>query len=96
MSPVNTWSATLESGTLMVNGEYTFPTTGYKVHLAKREPQGFNPEVLLLEKVVVPPTGIVADHFVTIPVSFEERTATRYQAVEILPDATIIRVTHAG
>ena len=88
------WSATLHHNKLKVHGELTFPTPGYKVHLAKKTPQGINPLVLLLEKTVVAPTGIEPDHVATIPVSFEEHTTTQYHEVEILPDGVTIRVKH--
>jgi hypothetical protein len=88
------WTATLDCDELKVNGTFTFPTTGYSVSLKKKEPQGINPAILLLEKALVPPTGIVADHIVNQPVSFEEHTTVRYKEVEILPDAIKINVTH--
>jgi hypothetical protein len=87
------WSATLHSHTLKVEGHCTFPTPGFKVHLKKKEPQGINPAILLLEKLVVAPTGIEPDHVVTVPVSFEEHTTAHYHEVEILPDGTKIKVT---
>jgi hypothetical protein len=86
------WSATLHSDTLKVQGQCTFPTPGFKVQLKKKEPQGINPEILLLEKTIVAPTGIEPDHVVTITVSFEEHTAAHYHEVEILPDGTKIKV----
>jgi hypothetical protein len=93
--PVNKcgdWSATLHSGVLKVHGKCTFPTPGFKVHLAKKVPQGINPAILLLEKTVVAPTGIEPQHVVTIDVYFEEHTKTHYHEVEILPDGTTIKV----
>jgi hypothetical protein len=92
ISTCKNWSATLHSNTLKVEGQCTFPTPGFKVHVKKKEPQGINPEILLLEKIVVAPTGIEPDHVVTIPVSFEEHTAVHYKEVEILPDGATIKV----
>jgi hypothetical protein len=89
------WSATLHSDKLKVHGELTFPTPGYKVNLKKKEPQGINPAILLLDKIVVPPTSIEPDHVVTMPVSFEEHTKAHYHEVEILPDAIRIKVNHS-
>jgi hypothetical protein len=86
------WTASLHCDDLKVNGQITFPTTGYTVSLKRKVPQGINPKILLLEKVVVPPTGVVADHVVNQPVSFEEHTTTHYQEVEILPDGIRIMV----
>ncbi len=88
------WSATLHSNKLKVEGQCTFPTPGFKVHLKKKEPQGINPEILLLEKTTVAPTGIEPDHVVTVHVKFEEHTTTHYHEVEILPDGTRIKVKH--
>ena len=93
-SKTTQWTATLRYDELKVNGQFTFPTTGYSVSLKKKVPQGINPEILLLEKVVVPPTGVVADHVVTQPVSFEEHTTNHYQEVEVLPDGIKVKVTH--
>ena len=90
------WSATLHHSELKVHGKCTFPTPGYKVTLKKKEPQGINPVILLLEKTVVAPTGIEPQHVVTIPVSFEEHTSVHYHEVEILPDGTTIKVKHAA
>jgi hypothetical protein len=89
-----TWSATLHAHDLKVRGELTFPTPGYKVTLKKKHPQGINPSVLLLEKTVVPPTGIEPDHVVQMPVDFEEHTLVDYHEVEILPDGVKIKVKH--
>lgn len=97
MSEVNQcggWTATLHSQKLTVHGECTFPTPGYKVHLKKKEPQGINPQILLLEKTVVPPTGIEPQHVVTQPVTFEEHVKVEYHEVEILPDGTRIKVNY--
>lgn len=87
-----TWSAALDCGQLKVTGVVTFPTTGYSVQLKKAEPQGINPAVLLLDKVVTGPNGIVAHHVVNMPVSFEETTTVHYKEVQILPDGINIKV----
>jgi hypothetical protein len=86
------WSATLHANKLKVHGECTFPTPGFKVYLKKKEPQGINPAILLLEKTVTAPTGIEPQHVVSIAVSFEEHTTTHYHEVQILPDGTSIKV----
>jgi hypothetical protein len=90
------WSATFYSNKLKVHGECTFPTPGFKVTLKKKEPQGINPKILLLEKTVVAPTGIEPDHVVTLPVNFEEHTTVQYEEVQILPDGTTIKLKHAA
>ena len=103
MSKVNhcgEWSATLfpepdGPDELKVRGECTFPTPGFKVHLKRKEPQGINPAILILEKTVVPPTGIEQQRVVTVLVHFEESSSVRYDEVEIVPDGVRIRVKHA-
>jgi len=94
------WSATLffdpdGPDKLEVNGQCTFPTPGYKVHLQRKEPQGINPKILLLEKNVTPPTGIEPQQVVTVPVCYVEHTTVRYDEVDILPDGARIQVKQA-
>jgi hypothetical protein len=76
---------------LSVKGKCTFPTTGYTVTLKKKVPQGINPLILLLDKLVTPPVGPAADVVTTIPVVYEEVTNVRYTEVEI-SDSTKIKV----
>ena len=87
-----TWTATHHGEHLTVSGEMTMPTIGYKVSLKKAHPQGINPKILLLDKVVVPPTGIVPDHTVQVHVSFSEHTKAHYTEVSIIPDGPTIKV----
>jgi hypothetical protein len=79
-------------GRLIVRGKCTFPTPGYKVSFKHHHPQGINPEILLLDKTVVSPTGIEPQHVVTIDVEYEEQTTHHYKEVEILPDGAHIKV----
>ena len=88
------WSATLHSDRLNVHGQFTFPTPGYRVNLKKKEPQGRNPAILLLEKTVLCPKGIEPDSVVAMLVSFEEHTSAQYREVEILPDHIKINIRH--
>jgi len=78
--------------TLRVTGRCTFGTPGYTVVLKRAEPQGINPRILILDKVVTPPTGIVTQVVTTIDVSYEEETSTKYEQVQIRPDGPIIDV----
>jgi hypothetical protein len=80
---------------LKVHGECTFPTPGYKVELKRREPQGINPQILMLDHIVVPPTGIEPQRVDTVVVRYEERTSVRYHEVQIFPAATRISVKEA-
>lgn len=77
---------------LRVRGECTFPTPGFKVTLRKKEPQGINPTILILEKIVVSPTGLEPQVVTTIPVGYEETTDQHLSEVVILPDDTKIAV----
>jgi hypothetical protein len=77
---------------LRVNGKCTFPTPGYKVTLKKKQPQGINPNILILEKVVEAPTTVEPQIVTTVPVQYEEITDQHYTDASILPDNTSIRV----
>ena len=78
---------------LYVIGSCTFPTSGYKVTLKEAAPQGKNPAILLLNKIVTPPTGIVRPVVTTIEVRFDKKKATtKYSEVTILPDGGTIKV----
>jgi hypothetical protein len=68
---------------LIVTGTCTFPTTGYEVELRPSVPQGINPLDLLLDKVVTPPTGIVAQHVTDVEARYEEVTDVMYETVTI-------------
>ena len=81
-----------EPARLTVRGECTFPTPGYKVVLKKAIPQGINPAILLLNKMVTPPTGIEPQIVTTIPVEYYEVTDVHYSDVDILPDNVKIPV----
>jgi hypothetical protein len=91
------WSAwhNLEPGsppTLIVVGQCTFPTAGYKVELRRHEPQGFNPKDLLLDLIVHEPTGPVPQVITTVEARYEEETDFEYDSVTILPEGPSIRV----
>lgn len=77
---------------LRVKGKCTFPTPGFKVILKKKAPQGINPAILILEKLVIPPTGPEPDVITTISAGYEEATNQHCTEVEILPDGTTVPV----
>ena len=97
-SPCKNWSAVHDfmpprSGRLVVKGECTFPTPGYTVKLSKKEPPGYNPNILILERTVTSPTGVPEpDLLTTIEAHYEEVTQSHYEQVQILPDQTTIPV----
>lgn len=78
--------------TLTVTGVCTVPTTGYKIKLVMAVPQGINPAILLLKKVVTPPTGIVIPIQQKIKVVYTKKTKTKYTHVTILPDGVTVKV----
>ena len=86
------WSATLHSDKLNVDGRFAFPTQGYQVVIKKKEPQGVNPAILVLEKTVFAPAGTEPSNGVAMLVSFEEQANSQYREVEILPDRIRIEV----
>ena len=79
-------------GVLTVEGECTLGSTGYTVELVRHDPQGINPQDLLLDLVVTPPDGIVAPVLTRYPVRYEEETRVYFQTVTILPDGPWVPV----
>ena|SRR6478752_10093021 len=77
---------------LNVSGECTFPTPGYKVTLKKKEPQGINPRILILEKTVTKPTGPEPDVVTKVKAEYHEKTNVHYSEVQIVPDGELIKV----
>ena len=78
--------------TLHVTGRCIFPKHGYKVTLKEAVPQGINPAILLLRKVVKPPVGPVIQTPQTVPVHFRKKTDFKYTHVTILPDGVTVKV----
>ena len=80
--------------TLHVRGKCTFPQKGFRVSLVKAVPQGINPAILLLWKIVKPPIGgpIFPLGPETISVSYKLKTNAKYTHVTILPDGVTVRV----
>jgi hypothetical protein len=78
--------------TLHVTGECTFPTGGYSVDLRPREPQGINPAIYMLDRIVTEPTGPVPDVITPVPVHYLERTDARYTHVQIFPEGELVDV----
>ncbi len=77
---------------LEVSGECEFPSSGYKVALRRAMPQGINPAILVLEKVVTPPAGPSSDVMSKISVKYSEQTSSKYTSVQILPEGNQIEV----
>lgn len=101
--PINqcgNWSAWLDlmpgdKPTLHVTGQCTFPSLGYQVELQRAVPQGVNPEILLLRKVVTPPPsgGVTGSQVETLDVRYREQPAqNHYKQVQIEPDGVLLDV----
>jgi hypothetical protein len=84
------WSAYHRRGAeaveLVVEGSGSAPTSGWTAELVRREPQGFNPEVLQLVFVEHRPTGPVTQVQTPITVCYVEavRGEGEFQTVEIM------------
>jgi hypothetical protein len=80
--------------TLHVIGRCVFPTGGYSVTLRPVSPQGFNPSIYILEKIVESPKpgDVVTQQITTVNVHYREETNAVYTSVQIVPDNTFIDV----
>jgi hypothetical protein len=80
--------------TLHVVGQCMFPTGGYTVELRPASPQGFNPSIYILEKIVHSPNpgDPVTQPITPVNIHYREETRAVYTQVQILPDNTIIPV----
>ena len=83
--------------TLHVVGKCQFPTAGFKVVLRRANPQGINPRILILNKIVRPPSGPVAQVVTVERVEYSEpATSAQFRQVTILPDGVTISVADAS
>ena len=82
--------------TLRVRGICITPKPGYRIRLVEAVPQGINPLILLLKKIVTPPKGVRPPKPTPVAVSFTKKTATKYTHVTILPDGTTIKVQNVS
>ena len=78
--------------TLHVTGVCYAPTPGYKIKLVQAVPQGINPRILLLKKVVTKLPGIWPQVVTKIEVKYSKKTKTDYTHVTILPDNVTVKV----
>ena len=78
--------------TLHVVGTEVFPTAGYRVELRPRVPQGINPSIYILDKIVHPPEGEVAQVETEVQIHYRETTSSVYTSVTIYPDDIAIEV----
>jgi hypothetical protein len=58
---------------LIIVGDVQVPTTGWHVSLVRHSPQGFNPNILIVDVNAQQPTGRAGDMISIVPVRYEER-----------------------
>ena len=73
---------------LNVTGMCTFPKTGYTAELQPLEPQGINPNDLLMKLVIHEPE-VGGDALTDVEVRFQMETETEYDTVTIVSVETI-------
>ena len=83
----NAWHDSQPGGepTLHVTGKCHFQDSGHSVELKPSVPQGINPTIYMLDKIVFKPSR-VSHHPEDVNVNYTETTRTRYAEVHILPD----------
>ena len=57
---------------LIVIGDVQVPTTGWHAWLTRHEPQGINPNILILDVNAQKPSGEAGQMVTTIPLRYEE------------------------
>jgi hypothetical protein len=74
-----------------------FPTAGFKVTLKRKAPQGINPKILILERVVTAPSGHVIQVVTVEHLTFSDEVAVnQFTEVTILPDGVAVPVKDAS
>jgi len=91
-SAVHNWQP-VDFPDLWVKGSCTMPTPGYKITLEQANPQGINPDILILKMTVTPPTGNVAQVITEQEiVPYVKGTKTKYKQVQIEPGGFMVKV----
>jgi hypothetical protein len=75
---------------LRVTATCTTRTGGHRVELRRHVPPGINPDDLLLDLVVTPPSGSSTDALTDVDVVFQERVGRLPTTVTILPDGDLL------
>lgn len=78
--------------TIQVVGTEVFPTTVYSVELRPAVPQGCNPSIYILEKIVHPPEGEVAQVETEVQIHYRDATFGEYTSVTIFPDDITVEI----
>jgi hypothetical protein len=78
---------------LIVTGEIEVPTSGWKAELVRKQPQGINPMILLLEVDAQAPTGKVSQIVQNLPLRFQEPAAPgEFKQVTVLYESDSVTV----
>jgi hypothetical protein len=90
------WKAVLNAEppapfTLHVTGNCHFDDSGYTVELKPAVPQGINPNVYILHKIVHKPAH-VSHHPSNVAVDYTEKVKVKYTEVQIIPDNVTVTV----
>jgi hypothetical protein len=78
--------------TLHVTGKCIFNTGGYSVELRPAVPQGINPAIYILNRIVHKAPGPVPQVLTEVPVHYVEKTSAQYTDVQIEPDGVTVPV----
>ncbi|MGO7446508.1 hypothetical protein ACC668_17675 [Rhizobium ruizarguesonis] len=84
-------------GPLIATVDVEVPSGGWTGSLKRTQPQGFNPNVLLLDVVLVKPSGEAASVMSTLKLRFEERPAAHpYTQVQFTLDGVSVTADVRG
>ena len=78
--------------TLHVTGKCVFKKGGYSVKLRPAVPQGINPQIYILDRIVHVPTSPTTQVITEVRVHYTEQTSRVYTDVEIHPDGARVPV----
>ena len=79
-------------GKLTVTGVCSMPTPGCQLKLTRAVPQGFNKDILILDKVETPPSGPQPDVITPTTVAYEEVSDVKFTEVMIRPENAVVKV----
>ena len=96
-SPCEGWKAWVThpasgSAILHVTAECQLPTPGHKVELVPDTNQGSDPTVFVLNEVVHPPEGMVAQVITPCKLHYKKKTRKTYKQVLIQPSGTRVTI----
>ena len=77
---------------LRVQGQCEFPAAGYKAELRRAFRQGVDPAILILDLVIIKPSGVASGGPTRQEIRYEEKTHQHYQQVQIRPDDVVVQV----